>query len=123
MKLENAITDLENGDIAGAIDKLTAFINSVEAQRGKKIPVAEGRCVDRRRAGPADGASGLSHVSGIVGRARGRPDHVPVDDHSVEGTGDPSAVDRELAVHEDVVDPHGWASGLQNPSRGSWTRW
>jgi len=36
-KLENAINSLDNGQDNAAINKLNAFINQVEAQRGKKI--------------------------------------------------------------------------------------
>lgn len=36
-KLENAVADLEAGDTAGAIDKLTSFRNQVRAQTGKHI--------------------------------------------------------------------------------------
>jgi hypothetical protein len=40
-KLENAIKSLEKGEIEAAIGKLNAFINEVEAQRGKKIDEAD----------------------------------------------------------------------------------
>ena len=36
-KVENAIKSLEKGNFNGAINQLQAFINEVEAQRGKKI--------------------------------------------------------------------------------------
>ena len=36
-KLKNAIKSLENGNIDDAINQLNAFINLVEAQRGKKL--------------------------------------------------------------------------------------
>ncbi|MFH1725405.1 MAG: thrombospondin type 3 repeat-containing protein [Elusimicrobiota bacterium] len=39
-KLENAIASYSEGNTTPAINKLQAFINSVEAQRGKKIPEA-----------------------------------------------------------------------------------
>ncbi len=36
-KLENAVADLDAGDTAGAVEKLTAFLNHVRAQTGKHI--------------------------------------------------------------------------------------
>lgn len=40
-KLEFARSLLEQGDTAGACDALTAFLNEVRAQSGKKIPISE----------------------------------------------------------------------------------
>jgi hypothetical protein len=40
-KLNNALDDLARGQDKGAVGKLNAFINSVEAQRGKKISEAD----------------------------------------------------------------------------------
>ncbi len=40
-KLEAAINSLDNGQEKVAINKLDAFINQVEAQRGKKLSEAE----------------------------------------------------------------------------------
>jgi hypothetical protein len=40
-KLEGALTSLEKGNAKAAINKLNAFINEVEAQRGKKITELE----------------------------------------------------------------------------------
>jgi len=37
-KLENAIKSFEKGNYNAAIGQINAFINEVEAQRGKKIP-------------------------------------------------------------------------------------
>ena len=37
-KVENAVKSLEKGDLNAALNQLKAFINEVEAQRGKKIP-------------------------------------------------------------------------------------
>ncbi len=37
-KVENALKSLENGNVEAAMNQLQAFINQVEAQRGKKIP-------------------------------------------------------------------------------------
>jgi predicted outer membrane repeat protein len=40
-KLENAISSIQKGQTKAAVNKLGAFINEVEAQRGKKIPQGE----------------------------------------------------------------------------------
>jgi len=40
-KLNNALKDLGRGQDNAAVGKLKAFINNVEAQRGKKISEAE----------------------------------------------------------------------------------
>jgi PKD repeat protein len=40
-KLSNALDDLGRGRDQGAVGKLNAFVNSVKAQRGKKISAAE----------------------------------------------------------------------------------
>ena len=40
-KVNSAISNLDDGDVAGTIDKLLSFINHVEAQRGKKITNAQ----------------------------------------------------------------------------------
>ena len=41
VKLENALSAVEAGDVESACDLLGAFINQVEAQTGKKIPAAD----------------------------------------------------------------------------------
>ena len=41
VKLENAARRLDDQNIGAAINSLNAFINEVEAQRGKKIPEAD----------------------------------------------------------------------------------
>lgn len=41
VKLENALSALEDGDVESACNLLGAFIHQVEAQAGKKIPASD----------------------------------------------------------------------------------
>ncbi|MFC1918347.1 hypothetical protein ACFLXH_06850 [Chloroflexota bacterium] len=50
-KLENALKSLEKGNEGAAINKLNAFINEVEAQRGKKIDAGDAEALINKALG------------------------------------------------------------------------